>query len=246
MPRTLCWFSCGAPSAVACKLTLAETPDAEVIRIHLAGEHADNARFHADVEKWLGVTIRVISSKKYEDHFDVAEKTRYINGPSGARCTTELKRKVREAYQLDSDIHVFGFDAEERDRADSYRDRSKLSILVPLVDAGLTKGDCKAILERAGIVLPEMYRLGYHNNNCIGCWKGGMGYWNKIRVDFPEVFAKASDICDSVGRSPLKKDGKPLMLRDLPPDAGRFSLDQPPSCGPLCELAEDRILGDRL
>ena len=32
--------------------------------------------------------------------------------------------------------------------------------------------------------------MGYNNNNCIGCIKGGMGYWNKIRVDFPEVFEK--------------------------------------------------------
>ncbi len=35
-----------------------------------------------------------------------------------------------------------------------------------------------------------MYDLGYPNNNCIGCVKGGMGYWNKIRKDFPEVFQK--------------------------------------------------------
>lgn len=31
-----------------------------------------------------------------------------------------------------------------------------------------------------------MYDLGYANNNCIGCVKGGIGYWNKIRIDFPE------------------------------------------------------------
>ena len=33
-----------------------------------------------------------------------------------------------------------------------------------------------------------MYDMGYPNNNCIGCVKGGMGYWNHIRKDFPEVF----------------------------------------------------------
>jgi len=39
-----------------------------------------------------------------------------------------------------------------------------------------------------------MYKLGYKNNNCIGCVKGGKGYWNKIRVDFPEHFARMSKI----------------------------------------------------
>ncbi len=44
-----------------------------------------------------------------------------------------------------------------------------------------------------------MYRLGYVNNNWVGGWKGGMGYWNKIRVDFPDVFAEAVAITLFIG-----------------------------------------------
>ena len=44
-----------------------------------------------------------------------------------------------------------------------------------------------SLIERAGLRLPEMYRLGYANANCVGCVKGGAGYWNKIRRDFPEL-----------------------------------------------------------
>ena len=50
---------------------------------------------------------------------------------------------------------------------------------------------------------PLMYDLGYPNNNCIGCVKGGMGYWNHIRKDFPEVF--------EVGRSWKEK----LVIQSL-------------------------------
>ncbi|MBU0596339.1 hypothetical protein KJ567_06620, partial [Candidatus Bipolaricaulota bacterium] len=62
----------------------------------------------------------------------------------------------------------------------------------PLVDAKMTKEHAHEVLRASGIHRPAMYDLGYHNNNCIGCVKGGMGYWNKIRVDFPEVFASRS------------------------------------------------------
>ena len=39
-----------------------------------------------------------------------------------------------------------------------------------------------------------MYKLGYNNNNCIGCVKGGQAYWNKIRIDFPETFNKMAKL----------------------------------------------------
>ena len=45
------------------------------------------------------------------------------------------------------------------------------------------------MLQNAGIELPEMYKLGYQHNNCIGCVKSsGAGYWNKIKIDFPERY----------------------------------------------------------
>jgi len=50
------------------------------------------------------------------------------------------------------------------------------------------------MVERAEIELPEMYKLGYEHNNCVGCVKGGMGYWNKIRVDFPLRFKEYADM----------------------------------------------------
>lgn len=61
----------------------------------------------------------------------------------------------------------------------------------PLIEAGLQKEDCFAALQAAGIELPVMYRLGFDNNNCIGCPKGGNAYWNLIRKHFPEY----SSVC---------------------------------------------------
>jgi len=66
---------------------------------------------------------------------------------------------------------------------------------------GLTKEMCAGLLLKNGIELPEMYKLGYSNNNCIGCVKGGKGYWNKIKTDFPPVFKRMAELERKVGYS---------------------------------------------
>ena len=99
----------------------------------------------------------------------------------------------------------------------------------------LTKENCLGILEDIGIELPEMYKLGYPNNNCIGCVKGGMGYWNKIREDFPLEFSLMSELEREVGRSCLKEaDGTRLFLDELSPDRGRQQKILIPDCGFFC------------
>lgn len=240
--RVLCWFSCGVTSAVACKLALASYPDAEVVRIVLAGEHPDSDRFAADCGRWFSRPVATIRSDRYADHFQVISHRRYINGPAGALCTYELKRRVRENHQRPGDLHVFGFDAGEADRVEDFRENNPgLPFDAPLIDAGLTKADCKAIVGVAGISLPAMYRLGYANNNCIGCVKGGMGYWNRIRVDFPDVFARMAILEREIGATALRRKGERLYLDQLDPAAGRFADDQPADCGPLCQSALARV-----
>ena len=54
------------------------------------------------------------------------------------------------------------------------------------------------MVHRAGVKLPAMYGLGYEHNNCIGCVKGGMGYWNKIRKDFPDAFEKMAKAAGTI------------------------------------------------
>ena len=244
--RVLIWFSCGATSAVAGKLALAEWPAAEVIRMRIETEHPDGDRFAADVSRWYGRPIWEITGQ-FGDHLKAIRYHRYINGPTGAKCTRELKRKPREQYQRPGDLHVFGFDADEGERTAEFRERNPdLRFVAPLVDAGLTKGDCKLILGRAGIELPAMYRLGYANNNCIGCVKGGAGYWNKIRRDFPQVFAEMAAIEREIGHTVLRHrkgpdKGKPLFLDQLDPASGRFAEDQPADCGVLCQAALARV-----
>lgn len=199
--RIVCWFSHGAASTIAAKLAIeinnqSESPkELIVMSIYLKEEHEDNARYLKDCEKYLGQKIETITSEKYKSSVDeVIRREKYMSGPYGARCTRELKKQVRWDWQRSDDIHVFGFTSEEQLRSDDLlQSELGLQTWCTLIDAGLSKQDCFAILECEGIRLPEMYHLGYNNNNCIGCLKASsVGYWNKIRIDFPEVFWKRS------------------------------------------------------
>ena len=115
-----------------------------------------------------------------------------------------------------------------------------------LIEKGITKEDCLGILWQVGIELPKMYDLGYNHNNCIGCVKGGIGYWNKIKKDFPDHFNKMARIERDVGNSILKyrsgeKEGTPLFLDNLENNMGRYDQEPPISCSLGCGMVVNEI-----
>lgn len=268
MSRIVSWFSCGAASAVATKLALSMGEPVIIAYCEVAEEHSDNKRFLNDCQEWFGQEIIVLRNEKYHGSiYEVFQKTRFLKGPSGARCTGELKKNMRKQFELPNDRQIFGYTVEEEHRLDRFIDANNdVDVIAPLIEQGLTKNDCLAMVERAGIELPEMYKLGYHNNNCIGCVKGETGYWNKIRVDFPEQYQRMNNMEKLLGRSVCKIDmktvkkkypqiyaelGEPPLKTDkggatywrptldlLPEDAGNYPEELEVQCGIFCELAE--------
>lgn len=240
--RVLSWFSCGDASAVTAKLMVEKYGDqCEVLYCDtFAYEHPDNRRFFSDVERWIGRRIGILRSTEYADIYDVFERTKWIVGVGGARCTTELKKNVRKAYQRVDDIHAFGFTSEEKTRIDRFwQENPELFAEFPLYEQGITKADCHRIIRDAGIEIPMMYKLGYKNNNCIGCVKGQAGYWNKIRVDFPDAFnrmAKMERKLNAAINKSYAGDGKRkrIFLDELPSDMGRYKSEPDIECGVLC------------
>ena len=84
-----------------------------------------------------------------------------------------------------------------------------------------------------------MYDLGYSNNNCVGCPKGGIGYWNKIRVDFPEVFELRAKREREIGHTCLKDKNGPIYLDELDPNRGRMEDEIMEECSIFCQIAFD-------
>ena len=240
--RVLCWFSCGATSAVASKLICSTQQKHSVVIAYtqVNEESGDNIRFLNDCAGWFGRDITILRNEKYGGSiYQVFEQTQYLVSRYGAPCTKKLKRDVREQFQLPDDIHVLGFSAEEQDRADEFAERNpSLALRFPLIDRNLTKADCLALVQDAGIKLPDLYLKGYDHNNCIGCVKGGMGYWNKIRVDFPSVFIRMAETERKIGHSINRSKGLPVFLDELDPSAGHGVKEPSIECGVFCESAK--------
>jgi hypothetical protein len=230
----VCWFSTGVSSFVACYLT----PDVDkIIYTHIDSQHPDSLRFLCDCERLLGRKIEILQSDEYKTVDEVIEKRRYINGPAGAACTLELKKRVRQNWELEHGIghtYIWGYDVNEKHRAERIvESMPEFKHEFPLIEHGLTKQDCHGICARLGLKRPAMYDLGYPNNNCIGCVKGGMGYWNKIRRDFPDVFARRAKQERKIGHSCIKG----VFLDELDPNRGNMDTEIFEECGVACYVA---------
>lgn len=248
--RYVCQFSCGAASAVATKLTLGEYPDALIVNAFIVEEHEDNRRFLADCEKWFGREILVLRDEKYGASTDeVWRRKRFMKGQHGAPCSLVLKRQLLAQIALPDDVNIIGFTAEEYDRfielQESFPDKTWAA---PLIDRGLGKDDCLAMVERAGIKLPEPYLLGFDNSNCIGCPKGGQAYWQHIRHHFPQRFVQIQTIQEEIGPGAYflafrggPRKGERMSLAELPPGRGNMKDEPSFSCSFFCQLAEQEI-----
>ena len=195
----ICWWSGGVTSAVACKIAsdLYGVKNCRFIMIDTKNEHEDTYRFRNDCQKWYNCEIEIITNvgdgKKYGSIQDVWHQYNSLNVAHGAICSSELKRQVRIDFQRRNkySFQVFGFDNSEIKRAKNIKKNYPSSKpIFPLLMYGLSKKECIKIIESEGIEIPIMYQLGFHNNNCFqtGCVQGGIGYWQKMKKEFPEKF----------------------------------------------------------
>ena len=239
--RIVVWFSCGTSSAVAAKLAIAKYGD-DVSVVYcdtMKDEHPDNQRFFEDIQKWLGVPIQRIASTKYASVDEVFEARKYMSGIAGAPCTVEMKKVPRFAFQRPGDIQIYGFRTDEASRIRDFEARNfDLNLEWPLRDKGYNQGRCEWLLASEGIKLPVMYALGYKNNNCLGCVKAtSPAYWNAIRQDFPDVFAKRAEQSRRLGARLTRVKGERIFLDELPYDADEGFMENI-SCGPDCGPVE--------
>jgi len=247
--RIAALFSCGEPSAVMVRVLQAELRPGDelaIVRCIVANEHPDNERFAADCERWFGRPVINLRSSEYADCWDVWERRRYLNGHAGAPCTVEMKKRPRQDWERDwrPDVQAYGYTVEERARADrAVALNPDVRLDAPLIRHGLSASDCAAMVARAGIERPAMYRLGFAHNNCRTCVKArGPGYWANVRRHFPADFQRMAALSRELGWTPCRAgDDTPIWLDELA--AGTPTRDDSADidCSLLCWIAEQRI-----
>ena len=239
------WFSCGAASAAAAKLTVERYAGEQEVRLlnnPVDEEDTDNRRFAADVSAWVGLPIELVVNTKlwHNSARQVWEDERYMAGVSGAPCTSQLKKEARQQWEEVNhpDWHVLGFTVDEKKRHDRFVLTERDNVLPVLIDANMTKADCFEFVTAAGLTLPRKYAEGYPNGNCIGCVKASSpAYWNLVRRQDPGVFSDRAAQSRRLGVRLVKGTrGKRerFFLDELDPDMVSGEIDRP-ECGIFCE-----------
>ena len=243
-PLIAVWFSCGAASAVAAKLTLDKYSDSHDVRIlnsPVVEEDPDNRRFLRDVESWLGVEVESVVNAKFPacSAVEVWAQRKYMSNANGeAVCTYELKKEARRGWQAihKPEWHVLGFTADEARRHKRFVRSEAENLLPVLIDAGLTKADCFAVLDDAGVKMPAIYAKGFPNANCIGCVKAtSPSYWNLVRKHYPAEFDARAAQSREIGCKLTRIRNKRIYLDELPATASTGPVRGGWSCGVFCD-----------
>lgn len=240
------WFSKGAASAVAAKFAVLKYGSfchVRIINSYVKEEDSDGLRFQRDVERWIGQPIEDAYNPKYPNRsaVEVWDERGYMSGIYGAPCTGELKKEARYHWEKDNhaDWHILGYTADPRDQKRYYNFvvSERPNVIGILIDHKVSKMDCYRIIQEAGIELPLMYRLGYPNNNCIGCVKvSSPTYWNHVRKVHPKQFQERAAQSRSIGCKLVEVKGGRIYLDELDPSAkGRPMKDVAFECGVFCE-----------
>jgi len=239
------WFSSGAASAVAAKLAVeryGKTNPVRLVNNPVREEDIDNLRFLHDVERWIGVEVEFAYNPEYPQGSAVKvwDRRGGMAFPHGAPCTISLKKHARQHWENINkpDWHVLGFTADERRRHERFVLTERANVLPVLIDAGMTKEDCFALLRSEGIELPRVYARGYPNANCIGCVKAtSPTYWNHVRAEHPEVFAARAEQSRRLGAKLARYKGDRIFLDELPASAKGRPLKSMKAveCGLFCE-----------
>lgn len=241
MSRIVSWFSCGAASAIATKLS---NPDV-IAYCDTGSEDYDNARFMQDCQQWFGKEITILKNEKYVNTWDLWQKKQYLSGINGAPCTGELKVAPRVLFQKPDDTHIFGYTADSNDmrRFESFKEHyPELNVRAPLIEKGINKSACLAMLKTLGVKEPRVYALGFHNANCIPCVKAtSASYWALIRLHFPGEFDRMARISYDLGVKLARINGERIYLYGIPED---HPVTEPiaPECDFLCSMAEQELM----
>ncbi|NCZ96536.1 hypothetical protein EBZ02_05160 [bacterium] len=243
-PVIAVWFSCGAASAVAAQKTIELYKNTHAIRIinnPVIEEDQDNRRFLQDIQSWIDWPIEIACNVNYPScsAVEVWDRRKFMSGPTGAPCTSELKKKARQQWEVQNcpDYHVLGFTVDEKARHERFVTTERENVIPVLIDLEITKKDCFRILANAGIALPRVYLRGYPNANCIGCVKAtSPTYWNHVRRMDPSVFQARARQSREIGARLVRYKGKRIFLDELPTEAqGRPMKSLDFECGIFCE-----------
>lgn len=197
------WFGCDYTSVIA---MLFSDPD-RILHISSYKELTSRERFFIRcAESHIRQDIHTLHNDLYSGPRDVMRKSDRIYGSGGAVCELQLKKRVRQEWEISNWGHhtyIWGLDACQPERADMIRkSMPEFDHEFPLIDHNLSRYDCEKMCRSAGILEqadPSLRSVSV--NRCLGCVKGNKAYWCAVRQLNPGVFNEMASLERELGRS---------------------------------------------
>lgn len=197
------WLGCDYTSVIA---MLFSNPD-KILHISPYKEFTSEERsFIRRVEVLVRQHIHTLHNDLYYDPRDVMRKSGRIYGPGGAVCELQLKKRVRQEWEISNWGHhtyIWGLDACQQERASMIRESMpEFDHEFPLIEHNLSRHDCEKMCRSVGILeQADPILRSVSVNRCLGCVKGNKAYWYAVRQLNPDVFNEMANLERELGCS---------------------------------------------
>jgi len=182
-------------------------------------EHPDLYRFLNDIQSFLGKEIYIDTDGRtpeqvfFDEHFLGCNRVPI--------CSRVLKAERLQKFYKDGDNLIFGIGLEEQHRRQRiiaayqtvYAKTGKFCTLeFPLIQQEIPRNKIDDWFKQTGIIMPELYRLGFEHNNCSGgCVRQGIKQWRKLLALLPEVYHER----ETLEKQFREKHGDYHYLKDI-------------------------------
>ncbi|MDF9491385.1 hypothetical protein P5772_02355 [Bacillus cereus] len=157
-------------------------------------EDEDLYRFLDETSNDFGVKITRIEDGRTP--WEVFKDVRWLGNSRLAQCSHLLKQKtaekwVKDNFQPDECVLYLGIDWTEEHRTKSpVKNWSPYKVEFPMCEEPyLTKEEMLNELDRKGIEIPRLYKMGFSHNNCGGmCVRAGQAHFINLLKTMPDRF----------------------------------------------------------
>ncbi len=203
-------FSGGAASAYVAWRVAQEQDKKDIILLHTPtySEHPDADRFRKQISEYIGIPITEKADGR--DIWELIDDQNCLPSYWIPYCTRILKQEQSEKFYrtMEDDFIIYiGFGIHEWrrvQRATIRLEQKGYKSRYPLFENKISDEDIKAtIRDEWKICLPEPYKYLTHNN-CLPCFKGGKGHFQRVAKYYPEYFKKAMEKERQMGHTVFK------------------------------------------
>lgn len=211
--KHLVFYSGGIGSWMSAKRVVAKHGKENVILLFTDTliEDDDLYRFIDETVNEMGVEyIRIADGRT---PWEIFSEKKWIGNNRYAPCSKFLKQDIadkyiRENFTPDEVVLYLGIDWTEEHRKEAPIENYKpYKVEFPMCEMPyLSKNEMLEELERIGIEVPKLYKLGFSHNNCGGfCCRAGQGHFAHLLKELPDLYKHHEEQEERV-RSEMGKD----------------------------------------